>query len=155
MKHENLFRTGRALATVKAPAGYPAFDFDLLCKNIGECVPGSNAFSLNAVAFGSDVGTPSADRLEDVLGRAGIRLNWDAIGRTPGMKDLLAVRTVRDAAKEAKNFLKWFSRVRNEAAHSGSGGTSVTDSELEKSISYFGLFAESLTDQVEAQLGVS
>ena len=89
---------------------------------------------------------------EELLKRIGFDLNWDDIGRRSDMQNALEIKKTREAANASQDYLKEFAKNRNRAAHSGSGGKTITDQDVEKAITFSRVFAKALCELLAARL---
>jgi|GEM_PF-3086993 len=146
----NIRYTGMALATIAQPIDYLGLDFVQLCKNIGSCHTGSSAFRLNGMAFRLNVGNLNSKRLTEVFARVGYQPDWNYIGASASLKKLMDKKRTRDCTKEVKNYLDQFVRIRNQAAHSASGGLTLEARDVEFALSFFDECGSLLAEGVDS-----
>jgi hypothetical protein len=149
---QNTLRTAQALQTIFEPLDHLTFDYELLCKNLGTCLRGSEGFALNADAFTIYVSSIAPAHLEDVLKRIGINLDWDSLGQNEGIQSLFNKTEARETSKSVQEYLLLFIRKRNKICHSGSGGIAVSDGDIEQLIKFFRVFSAALTRTVEEKI---
>jgi hypothetical protein len=146
--HQNLLRSGHALATVIDPPAEVIYDYETLCLNLGTCRTDGGQLILNADAFAVHLTNMTQPRIDDALERIGVRISWDVFGNDAGMQQVTG-KDGRAATKETKEWLKEFIRKRNRIAHTGIGGIKVTESDVTTAIAFFGAFARVLAAAVE------
>lgn len=149
---QNVFRTGQALATVVDPPDHVDLNYGELCRNVGTCYEDSDRVTLNPDAFALLFSTLTPARLEDVLHRIGVKLNWDDIGRSADVRKALGETRNRDAANAAQRYFKAFIRNRNRAAHTGSGGQTIAENDVELALTFFRAFTSALAPIVTRRL---
>ena len=149
---QNVMRTGKALATIFDPPAHFDLNYGQLCGNIGTCVETSESVSLNADAFALFFSTLTPTKLAEVLRRIGVTLDWNVIGRHSSVRAALDMKKTNETATAAQRYLKTFINNRNKLAHTGSGGISVSPTDLETSIKFFRGFVDALTEAMHSQL---
>src|ERR1700675_3831284 len=105
---------------------------------------------LNADAFTIFLSIISPEKLSDALRRIGITMNWDSLGSIAQLREAVETAGTRETAKAVKESLKEFGRMRNRIAHSGSSGVSVDESDFEKLLKFFRIFARGFSTIVAA-----
>ncbi len=152
LKRQNLYRTGIALQTIFEPLDYLDLDYELLAKNIGTCFVGSKQPVLNAEAFAIFLSIISPDKLVDALERIHVKLQWDALGKVPELRNALEKKDTRETAKALQEFLKRFGQTRNKIAHTGSSGIVVAETDFDQLLKVFRVFSRALTSVVEVEI---
>jgi len=151
LRQQNLIRSGLAIATVAEPPAEIAYDYDLLCKNIGTCRKDGGALVLNADAFSVGLSTISRQRIDGTLSKIGLAIDWDYFGREEAFVTHFSTRGVRKTADEVDSYLGEFVKIRNMIAHSGQG-VRTSESQIRTALSFFEIFGPSLALAVEAEL---
>lgn len=152
LRQQNLFLSGRALATVLNPPAEITYDYELLCKNLGTCRTTGGTLVLNADAFVVGISNTNPTRINESLLRLGVEIDWDIFGRDTTLQALLGETRVRHAANETQKWLKEFIVTRNRVAHSAVGGIQVSETQLRTSIDILAAFAPTLAQAVEEGL---
>ena len=152
LRHQNLFLSGRALATVHEPPAEITYDYELLCKNLGTCRAAGGALVLNADAFAVGISNTHAKRIDESLLRIGVEIDWDVFGRNTTLQRLLGETRVRDTANQTQMWLKEFIVTRNRIAHSAVGGIQISETQLTTAIDVLAAFAPTLAQAVEEVL---
>lgn len=148
LRHQNLIRSGHALATILDPPTDVIYDYETLCLNLGTCRTNGGRLILNADAFAVHLTNMTQPRIDDALERIGVQINWDVFGSDAGMQQVTG-KIGREATKETKEWLKEFIKKRNRTAHTGVGGIKITESDVTTAIAFFGAFASVLAAAVE------
>jgi translation initiation factor 1 (eIF-1/SUI1) len=149
---QNIFRTGRALTTIREPPEHMTVDYNNLAKRLATCLAGADSFTLNAEAFTLFISTVSPRHLLDVCDSVGITVVWDDFGREKKFESMFATKGVRATGKAVADQLEKFTKLRNRFAHAGAGGVVLTDGDLESFIQFFRIFGTTLCQLVAAKL---
>ena len=145
LRHQNILRTGKALATIAQPFDHWPVNYEQVGKNIATCTAGATGFVLNADAFTGAVSNLTSPQLETILEqRLGFTLNWDDVGRVIPMQKLLGKVDTNTTANAAKAELQAFIKLRNKIAHTGSGGVTISSPDLARLIAFFRLLATAM-----------
>jgi hypothetical protein len=152
MRIQNMVRTGYALKTAAEPPDHLVFDYHLLCRNIGSCIPDSENFRLNAEAFTLLVWSVAPKHLTDMFHKVGIDLNMDEFGKTQALREILGTSGTRQTANAAEEYLRKFIQTRNRIAHTGSGGITIAESDVVMAVGFFRAFSGTLADLVHKGL---
>jgi hypothetical protein len=147
--HQNLLRSGHALATVIDPPAEVVYDYETLCFNLGTCRKNGGQLMLNAEAFAVHLTNMTVPKIDDALERIGVKINWDVFGSDQAMQKVTGLKG-REGAKMTEEWLKDFMKVRNRIAHTGIGGAIVADADVVSAIAFFSAFAPVLAATVEA-----
>jgi hypothetical protein len=131
LKVQNIMRTGRVLASWAEPRDHMRTEYQVLAKNLATCVPGAASFDLNVESFTYFITTVSPSVLESLWELGGRHLNWDAIGKNKDFETLLGSKGTRDTGKAVAQKLQDFVRLRNIFAHTGAGGVTVSDTDVD------------------------
>lgn len=148
LRNQNVARTGQALMTVHEPLDHYQFDYEVLAKNLATCVTGTRDYVLNADVFTIDIFGGAEKQIEQSAKRLGFQLNWDQLGASRQMQKILDTKNSRETGTKIKDHLLSFSRIRNKIAHTGGQGVSVTDTDLDQQLKFFGSFATPLRDVI-------
>lgn len=150
LRTQNVFRTGRALTTIREPPDHVVVDYHGLAKQLATCVAGASTFTLNPEAFTLFISAVSPRHLTDVCDSIGVTINWDDFGREQKFEALLATKGVRATGKAVADKLETFIRLRHKFAHAGAGGVVVTDGDVESFTRFFRIFGSTVAQLIEA-----
>jgi RiboL-PSP-HEPN len=143
---KNLKQTGLALQHIFENRPNLSVDFFEMAKNASTSVPGSTKVTLNIGAFSIFMSGPTPEGIKDALGRMGIDLNWDDLGRIPEIQKTLRTKGHRETAKQIQDFLKGASKRRNSIVHKSENIESITETDVTEAISIFRGLAKGLID---------
>jgi hypothetical protein len=152
LRIQNVVRTGRALTTIGEPPDHVVVNYSELASQLATCVTGAKSFILNPEAFTLFVSSVSSGHLEDIFDVIGIKVDWDGFGREQKFETIFATRGARATGKAVAEHLDRLIKLRNRIAHSGAGGVTVTDDEVEDYIEFFRVFSVQFQKQIAAQL---
>lgn len=149
---QNVHLTGRALLAAKDPPDHIAIDSTTLASGLSTCVSGAVEFKLNAEAFSLFITNLTPSHLDTVCRSFGVEIDWDFIGGLATFEALFGTTGARATGKQAAARLKQFVSLRNRIAHTGAGGITVSDMDVEDYIKFFRAFAPRLVTYVEGKL---
>lgn|GEM_PF-4621226 len=149
---ENIFRTGRLLTMVKNSRSDISISHCELGANLSLCIDGAIDYRLNADAFRFDAGTLDIDNLDRLANRVGVKLDWDNLGRSKNLEKFYGMTGVRKISKMACSDWDKFVFDRNIVAHTGGEELSIDLSELERRITFLGIFGGLFVDILRSGL---
>jgi HEPN superfamily RiboL-PSP-like protein len=152
LKMQNVYRSGRALSTVREPLDHIIVDYQSLARSLATCVPGAREFTLNAEAFSLFISSVTPTHLADICRWIGITLEWDDFGRVNEFEVMLGTKGARATGKAVSEELARFIKLRNRIAHAGTGGVAVTDNDVDGFLRFFRVFASKLASVVGDKL---
>lgn len=152
LRNEHVFRTGRALVTIRQPKDHAEFSYPELGKNLGSCDTGSLSYKLNVTTFSYEHGMFTVDGIERFVERIGITINWDRVGANAEIKKLLRETKTRDCAKAVRARIDQFVRLRNFVCHTGMADAAQEFRWAGESLRLLKLFVDSLTEIVATAL---
>ena len=117
-----------------------------MAKNASTSIPGSANVILNINAFSIFMSGPTPEGIKDALGRIGIDLNWDDLGRMPEIQKAFRTKGHRETAKQIQDFLKIASKRRNNIVHKSENIESIAETDVTEAISVFRELAIGLID---------
>lgn len=130
--HDLHMKATGLLLTQKAnpPQQLRSVDFFQICRNIGTCIPGAKAFTLNPEALSIQSNLLDLEGFMETLKKFGYNINWDRLGADAELKKCMGLKRTRDAANLLKQYLAEMVRQRNRVAHTGSS-SDITPAVLE------------------------
>jgi hypothetical protein len=143
---KNLKHTGLALQHIFENRPSLSVDFFEMAKNASTSIPGSANVILNINAFSIFMSGPTPEGIKDALGRIGIDLNWDDLGRMPEIQKAFRTKGHRETAKQIQDFLKIASKRRNNIVHKSENIESIAETDVTEAISVFRELAIGLID---------
>jgi RiboL-PSP-HEPN len=152
LTQENIFRTGKALQSIKGTRSHDRYEYSSLARNLGTCIPGSGRYTLNAACFSAEPGILTPTNIDQMFQRIGINLDWDKFGSNSALKRLLGEPRTRDCKYAVQKLLRDIVTKRNTVAHSGGLGIVVDDSEFQLIIEFIPVFCTELVEHVAAKL---
>jgi hypothetical protein len=150
VRRQHLLRSGHALATIMEPPVEAGYDYDLICKNLGNCYAGGDQLTLNASVFYIRLAGMTAETITEAFDRIDVSIDWDEFGRDGGMRRALGISGTREAKKETIDWLEAFTKKRNKIAHTGVAGYLTKLTEIEESVAFFEAFAPVLARAAES-----
>jgi hypothetical protein len=147
IRSRNVALTGTLLAYSESPRDHLAMRIDDLIQNLATCRTGSEAYRLNAGAFGAAVSGCGPSSIERALSNAGIGDWWDKVGANDELASVLGTNGARATSKVARARLEELWRWRNHLAHGGDEEVALTEQQLRDAINLIRTFAVAL-DQV-------
>jgi hypothetical protein len=148
----NTFRSGQALATIAEPIDHFLVDYAKVAQNLATCASGTSSYTLNAEAFTIYVSNTTPKHVIDVFRRIGVSIEWNDLGQVKLLRNAFGKKDTAETARSIESFLFDFIRLRNRIAHTGSGGASVTESEIVFYIGVLRAFGEALAEVVTEKL---
>jgi hypothetical protein len=149
---QNVVRTGRALTKFQEPLDHAPLDHQLLVERLVSCHSKSEKFELNHEVFSYFVSNLTSRHLEEVLGWIDVSLNWDDIGRNKEIESFLGTKGAKQSGKAAAEFLNKVTKLRNNVAHVGVSGLTVTETDVKSFLKFFRIFAACITDLVARRI---
>lgn len=138
---EHIYRTGRAIASVKHPKSYLSFEHEVLGMNLGACRSGEHDYTLNASAIAAEIGPLTKENIDNYIQRLGIKINWDDVGRRKPIQSIVQENDVRKSTKAAIALLERIVFVRNGLAHTGSVAGGLTTAEAAQYLEFIKIVA--------------
>ncbi len=148
IRTENIFRTGQAFMLVKDETSTRDYDFSKLSKNIGQCLPESESYALNAICFTIGHGIVTEENINAMFRRIDLKIDWDFLGRDKELRKLLKEDKTRDCTKSAKEILKNLIARRNIIAHSGGSELVIEDEHLSLLLRFIPYFCRGFSEHV-------
>lgn len=142
---EHIFRTGKALASIRDPRDHIKYDYVDIAKNLGSCVAGESGYSLNHIVFGVDIGALNQVSIDNLLKRVGGGINWDDIARRRAIKDIVGEEGVRRCKKGTIALLQEIASVRNSIAHTGTPSKTLSTTDTVRYLEFIKCIAEGIT----------
>lgn len=144
-QEEHIFRTGRALASIRDPRDHIKYDYVDIARTLGSCGAGEASYSLNHVVFGVDIGALNQASIDNLLRRVGAGINWDDIARRRAIQDIVGEDGVRRCKKGTIALLQEIASVRNSIAHTGTPSITLSTTDTVRYLEFIKSVAEGIT----------
>ncbi len=143
--------TGKALATFEKPRDFQNHDFQKLIKNLASCTPENINFEINSQVFSFEVTSSTPPIIENALKNIHVEIDWDLLGKNPGLEKLLSAKGARATGKSAKQ--KWadLCKWRNGISHAGDFEVTISKQNLIETIEFLKIFSKFLHSESQKQ----
>lgn len=149
---QNFIRTGRVLATFGNPKDHLTINYQLLIGRLATCFSGSKDYALNPEVFSFSVSNLTSKNLEEIFNFSGVKVLWDDFGRNKEFETMLNTKGARSTGKAIAEKLDKFCKIRNQLAHTGTGGLVVTDDDILNYIIFFRSFSNLLVAVLKTKI---
>ncbi len=152
IRHENVFRTGQVLQSVKGGTTYREYDYIDLARTLGSCHEGGADFALNATCFSFSHGIMSPENMGRFLGRMGVAVDWDRFGAEGSIRELMGEQRTRACAKAVRESMEFLVKGRNIVSHTGNWEGELDDKTVLKFTKLLPPLCSVLVNEVGRQL---
>lgn len=151
----HLISSGYALISLHDPPVESNYDFELICRNLGNCHSKSEVLTLNDGVFHTKISGLTRKSIDEGLDRINIKIDWDSFGRNQDLKRILQATGTRECTRQTVEWLDGFVTKRNKIAHTGIAGYLTQQSELEQTLAIVPHFVSVLADAIEHGIKLS